>query len=70
MLLILNPDYRDHANAFIKGIIKKRGIHAPGPDLNYMAASWHNYRRAQRISKYKSPRFLTITITLPLGVQF
>ena len=23
MLPILNPDYRDHANAFIKGIIKK-----------------------------------------------
>jgi len=28
MLLILNPDYRDHANAFIKGIIKKRSTHA------------------------------------------
>jgi len=28
MLLILNPDYRDHTNAFIKGIIKKRSTHA------------------------------------------
>ena len=49
MLLILNPDYRDHANAFIKGIIKKRGIHAPGPDLNYMAGV-----KSTQLTKYYS----------------